>query len=273
MESKKTNLGLKMSDGLRRECIGELVGTWVLMVFGLGVNAQVTLSGETAGSFLSINLGWGLAVTMGGYVAAQISGAHLNPAITMAMAVFGKLPVKKVIPYIGAQMAGAFLAAVTVYFTYREAIGHFDGGVRQVLGDRATAGIFATYPQSFLSTFPGGFVDQLVGTALFSLCIFALTDKKNRIPQAGTAPVLIGGVVLLIGMTFGFNAGYAINPARDFGPRLFTALAGWGPSVFTVHDYWFWVPLVVPCIGAVVGGLIYQFAVQRLLIDQPAPAT
>src|SRR5947209_5271604 len=93
--------------------------------------------------------------------------------------------------------------------------------VRQVAGPRATAGIFATYPQEFLSNVPGGLVDQVVGTALLLLLIFALVDRRNSAPEAALAPVLIGLAVVLIGMTFGYNAGYAINPARDLGPRLF----------------------------------------------------
>lgn len=249
----------------RKEFAGELLGTWVLIVFGVGVCAQVTLSGETAGSFLSINLGWGLAVTMAVYVAGKMSGAHLNPALTIALATFGKFPKRKVAPYIAAQMLGAFLGAATVFAVYHEAFGYFDGGIRQIAGEQGTAGIFATYPREFLSTFPGGFLDQVLGTLLLSLLVFALTDRKNDVPQAGLAPVLLGAVVLLIGMTFGFNAGYAINPARDFGPRFFTFVAGWGGDVFRMNDYWFWVPLTAPCLGAVLGGAIYQWGVQKHL--------
>ena len=96
-----------------------------------------------------------------------------------------------------------------------------------MVGEKATAGIFATYPQPFLSTF-GGLVDQVVGTALLLLVIFAIGDAKNLAPEPRSGPLVVGALVVLIGMTFGYNAGYAINPARDFGPRLFTALAGWG---------------------------------------------
>ncbi len=132
------------------------------------------------------------------------------------------------LPYSLAQIAGAFVASAVVFVTYREAIGAFDGGVRQVLGAQGTAGIWATYPQPFLSTFPGGFIDQVVGTALLVAGIFGITDSRNSPAPAGLAPVVVGLLVLLIGATFGFNAGYAINPARDFGPRLFTFVAGWG---------------------------------------------
>jgi len=217
-----------MRRGLTRELMAEFLGTFVLIVFGVGVVAQVVLSRQTAGSYLSINLAWGLAVTLACYVSAGVTGAHLNPAVTLALAVHRKFPWNKVLPYSAAQFAGAFVASAVVYATYHEALTAFDGGVRQVLGPQGTAGIWATYPQPFLSIFPGGVVDQIVGTALLVGVIFAITDERNSPAPAGLAPVVVGMLVVLIGATFGFNSGYAINPARDFGPRLFTAMAGWG---------------------------------------------
>ncbi len=135
-------------------------------------------------------------------------------------------------------------------------------------GDLGTAGIWATYPQAFLSTFPGGFVDQVVGTALLVLVIFGMTDSRNAMPPAGLAPVIVGLIVLLIGATFGFNSGYAINPARDLGPRLFTAVAGWGGEVFRAGNGWWWVPVVAPCVGGVLGGWVYDALVGQQ-ISQP----
>jgi len=190
-----------------------------------------------------------------------VTGAHLNPAVTLALAVRRAFPWNKVAPYALAQIAGAFAASAVVFLTYHEALAAFDGGVRQVLGAQGTAGIWATYPQPFLSTFPGGFVDQVVGTALLVAVIFGITDSRNSPAPAGLAPVVVGLLVALIGMTFGFNAGYAINPARDFGPRLFTALAGWGGEVFRAGHGWWWVPIVAPCIGGVLGGWVYDVCV------------
>ncbi len=253
-----------MSRSLLREIAAEFLGTFVLIVFGLAVNAQVLLSGQQNGSYLSINIGWGLAVTMGVYVAGGVSGAHLNPAVTVAMAALRGFAWRKVMPYCVAQLAGAFVASVIVFATYHEALEHFDGGTRQVVGEQATAGIWATYPQPYLSNVPGGLVDQIVGTALLLLCISALTDERNSAPQAMMAPVVIGTVVLLIGMTFGLNAGYAINPARDLGPRLFTAVAGWGSEVFRANGGWWWVPIVGPLIGGVLGGATYDLFIHRL---------
>lgn len=246
---------------LLRELLAEFFGTFILIVFGVGVVAQVVLSRGTAGSYLSINIAWGLAVAMGCYVAAGVTGAHLNPAVTVALAAHRRFPWNKVLPYSVAQVAGAFIASVVVFFTYHEALNAFDGGVRQVLGPQGTAGIWATYPQPFLSAFPGGVIDQIVGTALLVAGIFGITDSRNSPAPAGLAPVLVGLLVVLIGATFGFNSGYAINPARDFGPRLFTSVAGWGAEVFRAGNGWWWVPIVAPLIGGALGGWIYDLLI------------
>ena len=254
-----------MARGLYREILAEFLGTFILIVFGVGVVAQTVLSQGTAGTTLSINIGWGMAVAMGCYVAGGVTGAHLNPAVSLALAVRRKFPWNKVAPYAVAQLVGAFVASATVYVTYREALTAFDRGLRQVAGPQGTAGIWATYPQPFLSTFPGGFIDQVVGTALLVGVIFAITDARNTSPPSGITPVVVGLLVMLIGATFGFNSGYAINPARDFGPRLFTALAGWGSEVFRAGNGWWWVPIVAPCIGGVLGGWIYDVCVGNYL--------
>jgi MIP family channel proteins len=252
-----------MLRGTAREVAAEFLGTFVLIVFGVGVVAQFVLGGGANGQYLSVNLGWGLAVTMGIYVSAGISGAHLNPAVTLALALRRGFSWAKVGPYIAAQFAGAFLASVLVFITYREALDRFDGGVRQIGGALGTAGIWATYPQPFLSAIPGGIIDQIVGTALLVGVIFALSDARNFAPPERLTPVLVGLLVVLIGATFGYNAGYAINPARDLAPRLFTAMAGWGSGVFTAGNGWWWVPVVGPCIGGVLGGYVYDLVITR----------
>jgi len=252
-----------MLRGTAREAAAEFLGTFVLIVFGTAVVAQVVLSGQSHGGYLSINIAWGLAVTMGVYVAGGVTGAHLNPAVTLAVAVHRGFPWSKVLPYVVAQTAGAFTGALVTFVTYRAAFGHFDGGTRQVTGPHGTAGIFATYPQDFLVAFPDGVIDQVVGTALLIAVIFALTDQKNLAPEGRIVPIHFGLLVVLIGMTFGFNAGYAINPARDFGPRLFTFVAGWGNEVFTAGHHWWWVPIVGPLVGGVLGGAIYDLVITR----------
>ena len=152
-----------MLRGTAREAAAEFLGTAVLLAFGSAVVAQVVLSGQTHGGYLSINIAWGLAVTMGVYVAGGVSGAHLNPAVTLAVAVHRDFAWSKVLPYMAAQIAGAFTGAAVTFLTYRAAFDRFDGGTRQVTGAKATAGIFATYPQDFLRTFPDGLIDQAVG--------------------------------------------------------------------------------------------------------------
>jgi MIP family channel proteins len=245
-----------MSRDTLREVAAEFLGTFVLICFGVGVVAQVVLGAGDTGQYLSINLGWALGVTLGCYIAGGISGAHLNPAVTLALAVLRGFPPRKVIPYILAQFAGAFAASAVVYLTYYDALNVFDP--ERTL---KTAGIWSTYPQDYLSNVPGGLVDQIVGTALLMMAVFAIGDQRNMKLPAPFGPLLVGLTVLAIGMTYGLNAGYAINPARDLGPRLFTYLAGWGAPVFQAHDHWWWVPVVGPCIGAIVGGLLYDLLI------------
>ena len=247
-----------MPRGTLREVLAEFLGTFVLILFGAGVVAQFIVSKQTQGSYLAINLAWGLGVAMGCYVSMGVSGAHLNPAVTLAAAVHRGFPWRKVLPYVAGQLAGAFVAAAVVYLTYREGLTAFDGGVRQVLGPQGTAGIFATYPQPYLTTFPGGFVDQVVGTAILVGVIFGITDPRNSPAPAGLVPFIVGLLVVGIGAAYGTNCGYAINPARDFGPRVFTYLAGWGSEVFRAGNSWWWVPIVGPLVGGVLGGWVYD---------------
>ena len=257
-----------MDRSLIRELAAECLGTFLLIAFGAGSVAQMVLSHHTAGTTLSVNISWGLAVMLGVYASAGVSGGHLNPAVTLAVAAFRGFPWRKVIPYALAQVLGAFIGAVVVFLTYREAIEAFDQGVRAVGGPTGTAGIWATYPQPYLSI-AGGFFDQVVGTALLMLGICALTDTKNANVPGYLVPVGAGLLVLTIGATFGFNSGYAINPARDLGPRLFTAVAGWGGEVFRAGNGWWWVPLVAPPVGALAGTFVYDVFITRL---RPADA-
>ncbi len=245
---------------LKRELLAEFLGTLVMLTFGTAVVAQVLLSKEKNGQYLSINLAWGLGVTMAVYVAGGVTGAHLNPAVTLAMAMRRALSWRRVLPYWIAQTAGAFAGAAITFILYRDAFNAFDGGTRQM----ATAGIFATYPQPYLSTM-GGLLDQIIGTAFLLLVICAIGDARNLAPSANIGPLLVGLLVVLVGMTMGFNCGYAINPARDLGPRLFTLVAGWGGEVFRAGNYWFWVPIVGPLIGGVLGARVYDLLIGQYL--------
>jgi len=246
---------------LLREALAEFMATFILVTFGVASIAQMVLSRGKNGTFFSVNFSWGIGVTLGCYWAGGISGAHMNPAVTLAFAVVRRLEWVKVPVYWLAQLSGAFIASAIVYGIYYDALNAFDGGVRQITGVNATAGIWATYPQSFLST-GNGFADQLFGTALLVSCIFAIIDRNNNSPDQGVAPVMIGLVVFVIGATFGFNCGYAINPARDLGPRIFTAMAGWGSEVFTAYHRWAWVPVIACLLGGVLGAIVYIITIE-----------
>jgi glycerol uptake facilitator protein len=246
------------------ELVAEFLGTLVLILFGIGVVAMVVLfptnnpSEVIHGGYTNITLGWGLAVTMGIYVAGKISGAHLNPAVTLALAVFRGFSWRKVIPYWVAQVAGAFLAAALVYRNYLPAFHKVDPLLEK------TAGVFTTFPA--FPDFPqAGFLDQVIGTALLVLLVLAITDECNAPPGANLAPLMIGLVVVAIGMSFGGMHGYAINPARDFGPRLFTVFAGFRNNGITDGSRVWWVPVIAPLVGGLIGAAIYDFAIRRFL--------
>jgi len=246
------------------ELIAEFLGTFVLILLGTGVVAMVVLfpsrtPGELVhGGYTNITLGWGLGVTMGIYVAGKISGAHLNPAVTMALAVFRGFPWRKVLPYSIAQTSGAFVAAALVYRNYLPAFKQVDPQLEK------TAGVFTTFP-AFPALPQAGFLDQVIGTALLLLLILAITDEFNTPPGANLSPVMIGLVVVAIGMSYGGMHGYPINPARDFGPRLFTVLAGFRNNGLTDGTGSWWVPVVAPLLGGLVGAAVYDFGIRRFL--------
>ncbi|XP_012685520.1 aquaporin-7 [Clupea harengus] len=241
--------------------LAETLGTFVMMVFGLGSVAQVVTGKGAFGEYLSINLGFGIGVAMGVHVAGSVSGAHMNAAVSFTMCVFGRLKWAMLPLYITAQFLGSFLAAGTVFVLYYDAIHHYSEGNFTVSGPKATAGIFATYPAPYLSLH-AGFLDQVLGTAMLLLCLMALSDQRNQPAPKGTEPLASGLLVLLIGISLGSNSGYAINPTRDLAPRVFSALAGWGPEVFKAGSGWWWVPVVAPLVGGVLGALIYRVFVE-----------
>ncbi|XP_071516917.1 aquaporin-9-like isoform X2 [Panulirus ornatus] len=262
---------LRLKNQMAREFLAELLGTFILILFGDASVAQSVLTNKANGDFFSINWGWGLAVTLAVLVSGGVSGGHVNPAVTLAMAVWGKHPWVKVPVYMVAQYLGAFLASALLYGVYLNALDGFEP--ERTL---ATAGIWATYPgaitnvngtvvSNFLSS-GNGFGDQVVGTMLLLICVCAITDGRNMEVPKYLVPLLVGFTVLNIGVCFGFNCGYAINPARDLAPRLFTLIAGWGEAPFTAMTkdglVWWWVPLVGPHIGAVLGVMIYLFFIE-----------
>jgi glycerol uptake facilitator protein len=229
------------------ELWAEFVGCFILISFGDGVVAMLwaligsgrTAAGNTAvafnssGDWLLITWGWALAVVFAIYTVGGVTGAHINPAVTLGAAIRRQLPWNKVAPYWVAQVLGCFVGAALVFLVYNNAINHFDQ-VNHIVKGRpasvATYSTFATFPAPYFGTVWGPLIDQIVGTFFLLLFIFAVVDGFNLGVRANLHPFIIGMVVMAIGISFGANAGYAINPARDFGPRIFAWIAGWGRS-------------------------------------------
>ncbi|XP_065596189.1 aquaporin-7-like [Cyrtonyx montezumae] len=251
-----------------RVLLAEALGMYMLMVLGLSCAAQVVLGKGEFGHYLSINLGFGIGVTMGIHVAQGISGAHLNAAITLTHCILGNLPWRKLPAYLLGQFLGSFLAAATVFGLYYDALYDYTKGNFTVTGPTATASIFSTYPSPYMSL-TGSFFTEFMATVMLFLGILAIHDEKNNGALKGTQALLTGILVLAIGMGMGMNTGYAINPSRDLPPRIFTAIAGWGVDVFTAGHYWWWVPLVAPTLGSLAGGLTYKLFID--IHNQPIP--
>uniref|UniRef100_A0A158RC85 Aquaporin-like protein n=1 Tax=Thelazia callipaeda TaxID=103827 RepID=A0A158RC85_THECL len=226
-----------------------------LQFIGTSVFAQYVLSSERLNTWIQVNIGWGLAITFASIPVAKLSGAHLNPAISLMMWTFGDLSFIQFTLYSIIQTFGAFFGAATTYIVYYDAINEFDGGNRTALGLTGTANIFITFPATYLSV-SGAYIDQLIGTGFFALSFAAITDKRSKIP-VWVHPILFGLVYTLIGTSLGMNVGYPINPARDFGPRIFTLFI-YGTEVFT-YPYlsWFLIPIIAPLSGAILFGWSY----------------
>ena len=269
------------------ELSSEFLGTAVLIAFGDGVVAMAVAalnqSGRAAnestiflasGDWLLITWGWAMAVTFGVYVAGGISGAHINPAVTLALAFKRQFPWSKALPYMAAQVIGAFVGAALVFLVYHNAIASFEETnniTRGAPDSNTTFSIFATFPAPYYNGgMIGPLIDQIVGTMFLLIFVLALTDTLNQAPRANLTPLLVGLAVAAIGMSYGANAGYAINPARDFGPRIFALFAGWGEVAFPgtvkgAFTAYFWVPIVGPFVGGVLGAYIYDFFIQDVL--------
>jgi glycerol uptake facilitator protein len=275
--------------GLAGDVMAEFFGTMVLIAFGDGVVAMAVAalnqSGRgtsifvAAGDWLLITWGWAMAVVFGVYVAGGITGAHINPAVTLAFAVRGDFPWKKVPWYWLAQVAGAFVGAAIVFLVYHDAISSYESAhhvTRGNLDSVVTFSIFATFPAPY---FHGGWIgpliDQIVGTAFLLIFVAALVDRRNLAPKGNLTPFLVGLAVAAIGMSYGANAGYAINPARDLGPRLLALVTGWGQAAIPGNGVgfsnYFWIPIVGPLVGGVIGILLYGFFIRNVLVARGVP--
>ncbi|XP_063331985.1 aquaporin-9b [Pelmatolapia mariae] len=261
----KEKLGLRRD--IFKEFLAEFLGIFFLILFGCGSVAQMVLSRAGLGDILSVHIGFTLGVMMAVYIAGGVSGAHVNPAVSLAMLILGKLPLKKFPIYVAAQFLGAFAGSCAVYGLYYDALMDFTKGEFIVTGENATATIFASYPSKHLSVL-NGLGDQVIATAALVICILAITDRKNIGAPKGMEPLCIGLIIAGIGVSMSLNCGYPINPARDLGPRFFTALAGWGMEVFRAGGCWWWIPVVGPMVGGAVGAGVYLIFIE---LHHPEP--
>jgi glycerol uptake facilitator len=277
--------GLSWRQSTVGEYGAEFLGTALLIMLGDGVVAMAVAalnqSGrgteifQASGDWLLITWGWGFAVTFAVYAVGGVSGAHINPAVTVAFALRQGFPWSKVPGYIAAQLLGAFTGAAVVYAVYKGAIDSYEHVHNITRGDPnsvPTYSIFATFPAKYFGNWLGPFVDQVVGTALLVGFVFAVVDEVNQPVRANLAPLIIGFIVVSVGISYGANAGYAINPARDFGPRMFAWIAGWGkvamPGDYGNVNTFFWIPIVGPFLGGVIGASIYDLVIHRTLLDR-----
>ncbi|KAK0409651.1 hypothetical protein QR680_004676 [Steinernema hermaphroditum] len=231
----------------------------VVKYIGFCVNANAVLTRKPASEYFTIHFGWGISLFFAVQMGFRISGSLINPAISLFMFSFGHIGFAKFLCYVIVQFFGTFCAAAVAFLTYYDGINEFDGGIRQVYGPNATAGIFGTYPREYLSV-GGAIWDQIACSAALGIMVSLVTDRRNKIPLF-LQPFYIGFMMLITGISLA-NAGNAMNPARDFSPRLFTWIVGYGSEVWSYNNYcWFWIPLVFPFIGAGLGAWLYHLLI------------
>lgn len=242
----------------------EFVGTALLIILGDGVVANTVFASRLgvapdnpwAGyNWNTITLGWAFAVVMAVYVAGGITGAHINPAVTAAAMARGTLDMVTGVLYMVVQVAGGFVGALLVWVTYK---GDFDG--------QGWKNVFYTGPSTHYdgATFNQYFA-EFIGTFMLVLLIYAIVDNiRNVGPGANLWPFMVGMAVLAIGLSLGGPTGYAINPARDFGPRLFSGIFLSGDDT-AFKDSYFLVPIIGPLLGGIAGAFFYDFLVKPML--------
>lgn len=243
------------------EFLAEFLGTFLLVFLGNNAVAESVLTYGKGGNSVTVYLGYGMGLFLGILVSVGISGAHLNPAVTVAGAVVKKFDSSKIFHYLLGQYLGGFVAASATYFVYIDSIEAYHDlhGV-----NKSTATIFHTFPKENLSVV-GSFADQILGTMVLVIAIYAITDKFNAKIPPHLAPFYITLALIGIGCSLGVNQGYACNPARDLAPRIFTYLTDWGSDVFSAKTYWY-VPIIGPHIGAVLGAFVYGVLIEKFEI-------
>jgi glycerol uptake facilitator protein len=249
------------------ELISEAVAMFIILAFGDSVAAMYVLYDPSPyqHAYWGVCIAWGLAVTIAIYTTASVTGCHANPAVTLALAVYRKFSWKKVVPYCLAQTVGGFLGAGVVYVLFSPVIDHFNAVNHLTRAAGGAAGVFFTHP-GLAVTPMHALSDQIILTAFLIFGIFAITEQYNeQAPGANSGALIIGLLVAVIGASMGYLEAWAINPARDFGPRLFCFFAGWGSSALPSPDNYWWVPIVGPLLGGVVGGGAYQLLIRPFL--------
>ncbi|UMZ73458.1 MIP/aquaporin family protein [Natranaerofaba carboxydovora] len=245
--------------GLMRECIAEFIGTAILLAFGSSAVITWMILGEV-GTYWEMSLIWGLAVAFAVYTCGGVSGAHINPAVTVPLAIFNKFPWKKVPYYIVSQVAGAFAGAAFTFSMYFHIVADHEAQNNIVRGGPEsveTASIWSTYNHAGASFMHAIWIEVLL-TMILVFVIFAVIDTLNiSAPQGGHAAIIIGLTVAAIGGAWGPLTGFAINPARDLGPKIFKFFAGWGEVALPGPDFYFIVPIIGPIIGGILGAFIW----------------
>ncbi|PWY68515.1 glycerol uptake facilitator [Aspergillus sclerotioniger CBS 115572] len=255
-----------LNTGLSRRAlkpyVAEFLGTALLIVVGDGVVAQCLLSDYQYGTWLSINIAWAAAVCLSGYLSDP--SPSINPAATICMALVRPTPGqwRKLPGKLFAQFLGGFVGATIVYINYRSAIKDWDpeftipGG--SILSPRGhhSAGIFSTYPAAFFESNWEAAFSELLGSAVLMFGCLSISDPANA-TRFHSPQVTVFFLLLAIGAALGWQTGYAINPARDFGPRLFSAFI-YGREVFTAANYYFVVPIFAPIVGCILGATVYD---------------
>ncbi|KAL2311801.1 Aquaglycerol porin aqy3 [Schizosaccharomyces pombe] len=244
---------------LFREGFAEFLGTLVLVVFGVGSNLQATVTKGAGGSFESLSFAWGFGCMLGVYIAGGISGGHINPAVTISLAIFRKFPWYKVPIYIFFQIWGAFFGGALAYGYHWSSITEFEGG--KDIRTPATGGCLFTNPKPYV-TWRNAFFDEFIGTAVLVGCLLAILDDTNSPPTQGMTAFIVGLLIAAIGMALGYQTSFTLNPARDLGPRMFAWWIGYGPHAFHLYHWWWtWGAWGGTIGGGIAGGLIYDLVI------------
>jgi glycerol uptake facilitator protein len=239
------------------ELISECLAVFIIIVIGCSAACMYTLYDPSpyVNAYWGVCITWGLAVTIAIYVTGAVSGTHANPAVTLALALYRNFPKAKVLPY----------SAATVYLLYGPLIDRYNDLHHLTRTAGGAAGVFFTHPGIAVGVMHA-FVDEIVLTAILILGVFAVTEEFNTVaPQANSGALIIGLLVAAIGASAGYLEAWAINPARDLGPRLFAWAAGWGEAALPSPGNYWWVPIAGPLLGGVLGGGIYQGLIRPFL--------